>query len=417
MEYRNPLLLKCAAFVMAALIMPKVAAASLDAAIEAAIENDPWLVRSLALERALQTDAMAAGALPDPSLSASLANLPTDTFDLSQEPMTQLIVGVSQRFPSGQARQLRRRRLEQMSASAPIDRLIRRAVLRRDITLQWIDAGLAQETIRLIDDERILFEQLEGVTRASYGAGSGKTSQQNLVRVQLELTRLDERLLLLEDSLQQAIAALSEWVPGSILNGVGSFDPVPGQERQVAFPVDHPEIQGIDQQIKVAEVEVRLADAARRPGWSLHTQYGLRDEDRLGRELPDFVSVRINLDLPLFPRNRQNKQVAAAAERVAASRSERLLRLRELDARYTQLQRQLQRLNQQQSLYVDMVVPQVTAMAEAALNAYTSDRGDFAEVMRAHIDLLNTRIEVMRIGAERQKTIAKIDYHLTRSPS
>ncbi|MDZ7683656.1 MAG: hypothetical protein U5O39_00050 [Gammaproteobacteria bacterium] len=73
--------------VVALLFLPMFAAASgqavtLGELIDAAIDSDPWMDRSRAVERALQAEAVAAGELPDPKLSATVANVPADTFQL-----------------------------------------------------------------------------------------------------------------------------------------------------------------------------------------------------------------------------------------------------------------------------------------------------------------------------------------------
>ena len=44
--------------------------------------------------------------------------------------------------------------------------------------------------------------------------------------------------------------------------------------------------------------------------------------------------------------------------------------------------------------------------AEASLLAYQSDQGDFADVMLAYIDDLNTRIEHIRLQVERAQSYA-----------
>ena len=47
-----------------------------------------------------------------------------------------------------------------------------------------------------------------------------------------------------------------------------------------------------------------------------------------------------------------------------------------------------------------------TDQAQAALLAYQSDAGDFADVMRAYIDDLNTRLEHTRLQVERAQSFA-----------
>ena len=100
---------------------------TLEQAVLMARDSDPWLAGSEYRQRAVEALGTAAGSLPDPMLSLGLANLPTDTFEFDQEPMTQFKVGVSQTFPRGDSRQLQRRRLSVLGASHPLQREDRRA--------------------------------------------------------------------------------------------------------------------------------------------------------------------------------------------------------------------------------------------------------------------------------------------------
>ena len=47
-----------------------------------------------------EQESIAESSLPDPKLKLGVMNLPTDSFDLEQEAMTQLQVGVIQAFPA-----------------------------------------------------------------------------------------------------------------------------------------------------------------------------------------------------------------------------------------------------------------------------------------------------------------------------
>lgn len=384
--------------------------ASLESLIAAAIENDPWMAQSRARERASRAEAIAGGELPDPRISASFANFPTDTFDFSQEPMTQVMVGIMQSFPAGDTRQLKSQRFEQIGDISPIEQAMRAAQLKRDITMLWIEAALTDETIRLIEQDRGLFDQLEAVTRSSYGAGGSGSSQQAVIRAELEVTRLNERLLRLKETRQRKIEQMAQWVPRALVSGLTEF-PMPESHKVMGFHLpQHPETRIHDQAIEIARTDYQLAGESKRPGIAVSTSYGYRDEDRNGRDLPDFVSVGVTMDLPLFTRNRQDKQITAAAERVAAAESARLLTIRKLESQKWDAQERLLQLNQQVELYDNTLLKQMTTLAGAALNAYSADQTDFAEVMRAHIAQLNARIEALRLHAERQKTQTQLQY-------
>jgi len=153
-----------------------------------------------------------------------------------------------------------------------------------------------------------------------------------------------------------------------------------------------------------------LAEESLRPGITVNTSYGHRDEDRNGRDLPDFVSVGVSMDLPFFTAKRQDKQVSAAAERVAAEEAARLLAIRKLRSMQRDAGERVNQLEQQITLYQESLLTQMASLADAAQVAYASDQADFAEVMRARIAQLNARIEAVRLETERQKTLALLQY-------
>ena len=69
------------------------------AAVEMTVRNNPGLAEMQTRAIAAAAIPSQAGTLPDPMLSFNAVNLPTNTFNLSQEPMTQLQIGLSQAIP------------------------------------------------------------------------------------------------------------------------------------------------------------------------------------------------------------------------------------------------------------------------------------------------------------------------------
>ena len=132
------------------------------------------------------------------SCPLALANLGTDKFDFEQEAMTQLKVGVSQMFPRGDSLAIKAKQIKTLSQQHPLQRRDREAKVRVTAGSLWLDAYLAQESIALIEKNYALFEQLSDVAQASYSSALGKTRQQDIVRAQLELTRLEDRLVQLK---------------------------------------------------------------------------------------------------------------------------------------------------------------------------------------------------------------------------
>lgn len=411
------------------------ASLSLEQAVAIAQHEDPWIDGNRFQQQALVARSTEAGSLPDPMISAGFANLPTDTFDFNQEAMSQFKIGVTQALPRGDSRELRQTQLQQLGNQHPHQRADRRARIRAEVSGLWLDAWRARETIRLIERDRDLFEQLVDVAQSNYANSLGGTRQQDFIRAQLELTRLEDRLVVLQEHQEIAMSRLGQWLQAvdnlhledshhklsselpSISILLDEFS-VSGKKitRQALAEVlhGHPAIQAIDWKLDASSTGVALAEQSYHPEWRLNASYGYRDDDPLGSERADFFSFGVSFDLPLFTSKRQDQQVQSAAATAESIRTDRALLLRKLMSGFNTHFTRLQRLDQREALYQSRLLHEMTEQAEASLAAYTSDDGDFAEVVRAKIAELNANIDVLGIKVDRQKTIAQLNYFLVR---
>lgn len=403
---------------------------SLDDAVSLAIATDPWLSGSRYREDALAKESISVATLPDPKVSLMAANFPTDSFDINQEPMTQLSMGVSQMFPRGDSRALSSRQKQELAAQEPLLRQDRQDKVAATVTQLWLEAFRAQESIRLIEQDRTLFEHLVDATKASYSSALGRARQQDIIRAQLELTRLDDRLTMLQQQMESAQQRLSEWIGAKARQPLtptlsdqldlesGLTTTEAGKERWLYEQIQqHPLLLAFDQRIEAMQTGVELAQQKYKPEWGVTAQYGYRDDDPMGRDRADLFSVGVTFDLPLFTGNRQDKEVGAATSRTEALRTDKLLMARKLMAELETSIVRLKRLNERRRLYDQQLLPQMAEQAEAALAAYNNDDGDFAEAVRARIAELNAKIDFLSIKTERLKVIAQLNYLLPSIPS
>ena len=209
---------------------------TLDTAIKQAQYNDPWLVENQLVQEALESKSIAAGILPNPTASLSLLNMPTDGFDFNQENMTQLKIGISQTFPRGDTLQLQTKKLQFLSSQNPHLRANRKAQVSVLVAGLWLDVFNAKKSIRLIEEDRNLFEQLLDISEASYSTAFGGTQQQDVIRAQLELTRLDDRLTKLKQQKDVALKRLNQWISGQFVEHY-AISSVP-EMKSLAMDVD-----------------------------------------------------------------------------------------------------------------------------------------------------------------------------------
>jgi len=146
------------------------------------------------------------------------------------------------------------------------------------------------------------------------------------------------------------------------------------------------------------------------PEWGVSASYGYRADDPMGKSRADLFSVGVTFDLPLFTENRQDKEVQSAISKTEAVKTEKLLLLRQLLGSYSSAKGRLLRLRDRQNLYKAKLLPQIHDQAEASLTAYTNDDGDFAEVVRSRIAVLNAEIDELTLDVEEQKIHLELNY-------
>ena len=409
---------------------------TLTAAQQQAIAQDPWLKGSHLKEQALKASGVAAASLPDPMISVGLANLPTDSFDFAQEAMTQLKVGVSQQFSRGDSLAIARQQFDQMADQQPQLRAQRQAQLKLLVARQWLAAFASQQKLQLIRQNRPLFEQLAAIVAASYSSAQGNTRQQDVLRAQVELARLDDRLTTLQAEHDGQVASLQQWLhqhdqasPDAKEFGSNwpDFAPMPAALEQALVHKDHaslaailaphPALLAIEQQVKSAESAVQLVEQKYQPQWSVNASYAYRDDDPMGRSRADFFSVGLSVDLPLFTAKRQDQQLESARLQAEASKTDKQLMVRQLVAELLSHWQQLQGSNQRIANFSQSILPSLAEQAEAALTAYTHDDGDFAEVMRARIARLNAELEFVDLRYLQARHLAELQYYFCHLPA
>ena len=117
------------------------------------------------------------------------------------------------------------------------------------------------------------------------------------------------------------------------------------------------------------------------------------------------------MTVPLFTENRQDQEVSAAVSLSEAIKTDKRLVLREMMSYIQSLYAENERLMERQALYELELLEQMQEQAEASLNAYTNDEGDFAEVVRARIADLNARIDALDISVDLVKTKIQLNYY------
>ncbi len=409
--------------------------------IKIAQQNDPWIRGNLHQQQSLEFSSVAANTLPDPKVSFDLINLPTDGFNSSQEPITQFKVGVTQVFPRGQHLSLNSQKLKVESEAYPFQRQDREAKVAVTVGKLWLNLYKIQQSIALIQKHGAIFEQLIDITHARYTSALGATSQADIINAQIELTRLEERLSKLEQHKKHYEGALLQWLTTDLngsntaennffeeininnlilddelpsLNVINTKTIYPTQNLDIAilssYFIHHPAIIAIDKKIQATQLNIQLTKQKYKPEWQVGASYGHRRNDFSDSSRADLLSVGLTFDVPLFTHNKQDKQVLSAISHKESVKTEKHLLMREMLGMYSSTQGSLQRLHHLQVLYRNQLLPQVHDQAVSLLTSYTHDNGEFSEVVRSHLLLLNAELDQLTANVDEQKLYLTLNY-------
>lgn len=400
---------------------------TLEKAQQLALSTDPGIDETLRNVEGLRSEAIAQGQLPDPVLLLGALNLPVDTFNFDQEPMTQLRFGIRQMFPQGNTLSLKKDRLMIKAGSLHDGAQARYLQVRREVRQIWLEVLYWIRAEDILKQDRVLFEQMLDVTQSLYSVG--KVQQQDVLRAELELARLHEKLIKADRSEQKYRAALARWV-GAEARHADWPDDIPEistaslsltgyQKEKVPNDVDdiaailrqHPLVVAMEKQVDEAEVELQIARAKYKPAWGIEVNYGLRDgENPDGTGRSDFFSAMVTMSMPFFTRRRQDKGVESSTYRVQARGYAVSDQVLEMTGAVEQMIERLMQTEDQIALFSDELLAKSRRHAEAALTSYQSDTAGFDEVMRSYLREQRDRLDYQRLLIERQKLKSELQF-------
>ena len=226
-----------------------------------ALENEPGQAALLARAEALGQRSIAAGQLPEPQLRVGLNNFPIESGGFSTEGMTHALVGLRQMFPPGDSRAIGTRRFRALADEMTETASARDRDVLSAVRQAWLEAYYWQQAQRLVLETRPFFNDLAEITRSLYAVG--RRNQQDVLRAELELSRLDDRLIETSRQEQQARAALSQWIGTAALRPIAvklpDWGQLPARDDLALGLASHPLLRAADAQVAAQAASVDLA--------------------------------------------------------------------------------------------------------------------------------------------------------------
>lgn len=259
-----------------------------------------------------------------------------------------------------------------------------------------------------------IFSNLLDITKSLLA--NNQAQQYDVIRAQLELTEIENRIIEISKNVQLVKAKLIRWVGRPYENQLNPkiFPHFPEvldiAELQNSIK-RHPQILVSRANTQAMKKDVGWACEQYKPGITTGVNYSIRQGRNLDHsKRSDFLSLTIKMDLPLFPGNRQDRRVKASQSRLVSSQEDEAIHYRnltaELDSQYAIWQESQKKV----SLYTKKLIPQAQQYAEASLLAYKNGHVDFPTVARSFVRELDTKIEGVQAKIARDKAQVNLLY-------
>ena len=175
--------------------------------LERAQQSNPSIAADEAAAAAAAHRVSPAGALEDPRFSYEAVNIPVGDFDFNSTAMSGNQLRLMQKFPFPGVLSNREEAARAGASAATQDLEDRRLRVAAVVESRWAELGFAQRALEITDANIELLRQLTEIAETKYSVGSGL--QQDVLRAQVELTRLLEERLRRIEALAAAEAQLA----------------------------------------------------------------------------------------------------------------------------------------------------------------------------------------------------------------
>jgi outer membrane protein TolC len=221
--------------------------------------------------------------LPDPMLTLGVMSLPLPSFSFNKDMMTAKVVGISQEFPFpgmlGAKENVNNKDVEIVKQ----EYIDKRNEIIKDITQSYFELIYIRKETQLTEESLKLMQQILDVVRSMYSVA--EASQQNIFRVDLEITKMSEMIAALKSEENEQLSVINSLLLRD-LSAELETDSLP-EIKSAPINVDdliskaelnRPFLKGI----RIAEEKEKLSQSAAEydyyPMFKLSAQYAFRSE-------------------------------------------------------------------------------------------------------------------------------------------
>jgi outer membrane protein TolC len=368
---------------------------SLKTAQDEALASNPELIAlrrqfDAARQRPVQERSLAA-----PTFEAQIWQWPLRTLNPADTNM--YMFTASQSLPGRGKRELRAAVAAKDAEMAASDIAVRARDVLDEVKQAYAELFVTRTAIDVHLASVDLLRQFADVSSIKYA--TGRIPQQDVLKAVLEISKLHEDLLMLDERARVAAARLNTLLDRRPESPVGPLEEpdthvltMPVVELQQLAVDAQPELRGAQVGVERAQAALAVATREYKPDFSVSGGYMLLPRER------DAWTGSIGITWPTAPwaRGKLDAQRAEMTSQVEAARAKQRAALNGIRLAVQEAYIRVKTAEQRAALARTTVIPQATQTLEASRVAYQTDRVDFLALIDNQRTLLQSQLSYYR---------------------
>jgi outer membrane protein TolC len=382
---------------------------SLTKLVQEATERNPEILAARRAVEAKRARIPQAGAWADPTVTLSYGGNALPPFTVMRgDPSSNRQLMAEQMIPYPGKTRLRK---QIATREADAETLAYEAVARRvaaEVTRAYFDLAYIDRSLAILQKDREALAGFEKVTEIRYSVG--KAAQQDVLRAQLEITRLAQRETALTQQRRTLEAQLNSLLNIPIDSPVGTPAAVKPsafaytqKQLQEAAQANYPVLKQRQTMVDQNRLSVDLARKERRPDFSVGYAYMQRDG------MPDMYGITLSTSLPIFHRRKQDMAITEAAANLESARQMQANELTVLRYKVQQDFLEIQATEQLLKLYSQGIAPQSSLTLESSISSYETGGVDFLNVISNFQAVVDAELDYHMQVTNHEKALARLE--------
>lgn len=381
----------------------------LDDLIAEALANNPEIQAAERMVDAKRAVAPQQRTLPDPTISGGwMGNIVPPFSVQTGDPSSARTLSVSQDIPFPGKLALQGRIADtEADATRWNAEQVKLAVIS-NLKQAYYDLFFIDKSIEIVDKDKDLLEKLAKIAEARYTVGKGM--QQDVIRAQVEVSKLLERLTLLEQRKGVSEAMIRNLLDRPPDAPVGI--PVEVTKTNVSYSLSQldtmaeansPELKSKEREIDKSELAMNLAHKNYYPDFGVGFTYYNRPQ------MPEMYGVNVTAKVPLYFWKKQRYGVEEAASLLVNARKETETTRADLFFRVKDQYLAMKASERLMDLYSKAIVPQSSLALDSSLAGYQVGSLDFLSMLSNFLDVLNYELSYYDSLTSYQKAVAHLE--------